>query len=36
METVFSVGSTPRLYKEEPRPAEIDLKESIETAVEDD
>jgi hypothetical protein len=31
METVFSVGSAPRLYNEDPRPAE-----SLEMAVEDD
>jgi hypothetical protein len=36
METVFSVGSDPRLYNGDPRPAEIELKESLETAVEDD
>jgi hypothetical protein len=36
METVFSVGSTPRLYNEDPKPAEIELRESLETAVEDD
>jgi hypothetical protein len=35
METVFSVGSTPRLYNEDPRSAEIDLGKSLETAVED-
>jgi hypothetical protein len=29
METVFSVGSTPRLYNEDPRPAEIDLEKSL-------
>jgi hypothetical protein len=32
METVFSVGSDPRLYKENPRPAEEKLKESFEMA----
>jgi hypothetical protein len=32
METVFSVGSDPRLYDEDPRPAEG----IIESAVEDD
>jgi hypothetical protein len=35
METVFSVGSDPRLYNED-RPAELELKESFEMAVEDD
>jgi hypothetical protein len=34
METVFSVGSTPKLYKEDPRPAEIELRDCLETAVE--
>jgi hypothetical protein len=33
---VFSVGSTPRLHNEDSRPAEIKLRESLETAVEDD
>jgi hypothetical protein len=36
VETVFSVGSEPRLYNEDPRPAEVELTESLETAVEDD
>jgi hypothetical protein len=36
METVFSVGSVPMLYNVDPRPAEILLGESLETAVEDD
>jgi hypothetical protein len=36
METVFSVGSAPRLYNEDPRPAELELRESLEIAVEDD
>jgi hypothetical protein len=36
METVFSVGSDLRLYKEDPKPAESELRESLETAVEDD
>jgi hypothetical protein len=36
METVFSVGSAPRLYNEDPRPAEIELRESLETRVDDD
>jgi hypothetical protein len=35
-ETAFSAGSDPRLYNEDPRPAEIELKESLESAVEDD
>jgi hypothetical protein len=33
---VFSVGSDPRLYNEESRPAEKELRESLEMAVEDD
>jgi hypothetical protein len=36
METVFFVRSDPRLYNEEPRPAETELREALETAVEDD
>jgi hypothetical protein len=36
METVFSVRSDPRLYKEDPRPAELELRVSLEMAVEDD
>jgi hypothetical protein len=36
METVFSVGSAPGLYKEDPSPAKIELRESLQTAVEDD
>jgi hypothetical protein len=36
METVFSVGSDPRLYDEDPRPAEVEFRESLESAVEDD
>jgi hypothetical protein len=36
METVFSVGSTPRQYNEDPKPAEIELRRSLEVAVEDD
>jgi hypothetical protein len=36
MEIVFSVGSHPRLYNEYPRPAEIELRKSLEVAVEDD
>jgi hypothetical protein len=35
METVFSVGVDPRLHNENPRPAEIELRESLETAVAD-
>jgi hypothetical protein len=33
---VFSVGADPRLYNEEPSLAEIELRESLEAAVEDD
>jgi hypothetical protein len=33
---VFSVGAYPRIYNEDPRPAEIELRESLEAAVEDD
>jgi hypothetical protein len=33
METVFSVGTDPRLYNEDPRPAEIELRESLVMAV---
>jgi hypothetical protein len=36
METVFSVGPDSRLYNEDPRSAEINLKESLKMAVEDD
>jgi hypothetical protein len=36
METVFSVGSDLRLYNEDPRPTELELRESLETPVEDD
>jgi hypothetical protein len=32
---VFSVGSTPRLYNEDLKPAEINLRESLEMSVED-
>jgi hypothetical protein len=35
-ETVFSVGSAPRLYNEDQRPAETELRGFLETAVEDD
>jgi hypothetical protein len=33
-ETLFSVGSDPRLYNEDPRPAKSELKDSLEMAVE--
>jgi hypothetical protein len=33
---VFSVGSVPALYNEDLRPAESELRESLETAVDDD
>jgi hypothetical protein len=33
---VFSVGADPRLHNEDPRPAEIELREPYETAVEVD
>jgi gamma-glutamyl-gamma-aminobutyrate hydrolase PuuD len=33
--TVLSGGSDPRLYNEDPRPAELQLRESLEMAVED-
>jgi hypothetical protein len=36
METVFSVGSAQRLYKEDPRPAESELRDFLETAVKSD
>jgi hypothetical protein len=36
MEMMFSVGSALRLYNEDPRPAEIKLRESLMLAVEDD
>jgi hypothetical protein len=36
IEMVFSVISDPRLYNEDPRPAEIELRQSLEMAVEDD
>jgi hypothetical protein len=36
MEVVFSVGSAPMLYNEDPRLAEIELRESLETADVDD
>jgi hypothetical protein len=34
METVFFAGSIPRLYNENPRPAELELRETLEIAVE--
>jgi hypothetical protein len=33
---VFSIVSDPRLHKEDPITAEIELREPLETAVEDD
>jgi hypothetical protein len=36
METAFSVGSAPRLYNEDPRAAERELRECPEMAVKDD
>jgi hypothetical protein len=36
METVFSVVSAPRLHNEDPEPAEIELMDSLETALEGD
>jgi hypothetical protein len=36
METVFSVGSALRLYNDDPRPADKQMRESPETAVKDD
>jgi hypothetical protein len=36
LETVFSVGSTPRLYNEDLRQLREELRESLEMAVEDD
>jgi hypothetical protein len=35
MEIVFSVGDAPRLYKEDHRPAETELREFLQTAVEE-
>jgi hypothetical protein len=35
-ENGFSVGSAPRPCNEDPRPSEIELRESLETAVEGD
>jgi hypothetical protein len=36
MESMFSVGSDPRLYNENPRPAELELRKFLEMAVEND
>jgi hypothetical protein len=36
METVFSAGSDPRLYNEDPRLVELELREPHEMAVTDD
>jgi hypothetical protein len=36
MKTVFSAGSDPRLYDEDPSPIETEVRQSLETAVEDD
>jgi hypothetical protein len=36
MEIVFSAGSSPRQYNEDPRPAESELRESLEMAIEND
>jgi hypothetical protein len=36
MERAFSVVSAPRPYKEDPRSAEEEMRESLETAVEND
>jgi hypothetical protein len=36
METAFSVGSDLRIYNLDPSPAEIELRRSLEMAVEDD
>jgi hypothetical protein len=36
METAFSDASDPRMYNEDPRPAELELRESLEMTVEDD
>jgi hypothetical protein len=35
METVFSVGSAPRLYNEDLRPVEEYLRDPLETTIED-
>jgi hypothetical protein len=36
METAFSVGSAPRLYNEDPTPAAIELRDSLEPGIEVD
>jgi hypothetical protein len=36
MEAVFSAGSDARPYNEDPKPAELELREFLEMAVEDD
>jgi hypothetical protein len=36
MQMVFSVGSVPRLYNEDPKPADSELRESLVATVEDD
>jgi hypothetical protein len=36
METVFSVGSAPRLYNEDEKPEAEKLRKSFEAAVKDD
>jgi hypothetical protein len=36
METVFSLASAPMLYNEDPGQLRIELRESLETAIEDD
>jgi hypothetical protein len=36
MEKMFSVGTDPRLYNKDPRPIDIEFRESLEMAVEDD
>jgi hypothetical protein len=35
MAIVFSAGSAPRLYNEDTRPVELELRESLEMSVED-
>jgi hypothetical protein len=36
METLFSTGSYPTLYNEDPKPVEIELRECLEISTEDD
>jgi hypothetical protein len=36
MEMAFSVGSDPKLCNKDPSPADIELRESLEIAVEND